>query len=79
VEVLQEALRGSRILPEETQAKYGLTPKTHFILVDLMDNHDPVLEGMAKKRIQYYKEQGWKVYTVDSVDQIDWHQNKTTL
>ena len=79
VEVLQEALRGSRILPEETRAKYGLTPKTHFMLVDLMDNHDPVLEGMAKKRIQYYKEQGWKVHTVDSVDQIDWFQDKTNL
>jgi superfamily II DNA or RNA helicase len=77
VEVLQEALRGSRILPEETRAKYNLTNKTHFILIDLMDNHDDVLHGMAKKRIQYYKEQGWTVHIVDAIDQIDWLQQNT--
>jgi len=74
VEVLQEALRGSRILPAETREKYNLTEKTHFILVDFMDNHDSVLHGMAKKRTQYYKEQGWHVHVVDSITQVDWYQ-----
>ena len=74
VEVLQEALRGSRILTEEQRNKFNLSEKTHFILIDLMDNHDEVLNGMAKKRIQYYREQGWKIHTVDSVSEIDWHQ-----
>jgi superfamily II DNA or RNA helicase len=73
VEVLQEALRGSRILTQEQKEKFGLTDKTHFVLVDFMDNHDPVLNGMAKKRIQYYKEQGWTIHEVDRVEQIDWH------
>jgi superfamily II DNA or RNA helicase len=77
VEVLQEALRGSRILSDEQREKYRLTEKTHFILVDMMDNHDDVLHGMAKKRIQYYKEQGWTVHIVDSVKQIDWLQKHT--
>jgi superfamily II DNA or RNA helicase len=77
VEVLQEALRGSRILPEEQRKKFNLTEKTHFILIDLMDNHDDVLHGMAKKRIQYYKEQGWAVHVVDSIKQIDWLQINT--
>jgi len=80
VEVLQEALRGSRILPDEQREKFGLTEKTHFILVDFMDNHDEVLMNMAKKRIGYYQEQGWEVHTVDTVEQIDWHQtNKKKL
>jgi superfamily II DNA or RNA helicase len=77
VEVLQEALRGSRILSDEQKEKFNLTEKTHFILIDMMDNHDDVLHGMAKKRIQYYKEQGWSVHIVDSIQQIDWHQTNT--
>ena len=72
VEVLQEAYRGSRILTEEQMKRFDLPPKTHFVLVDFMDNHDPVLEGMAKKRITYYEEQGWTVKTVDDPQQIDW-------
>jgi len=73
VEVLQEAYRGSRILTQEYMDLYSLPPKTHFVLVDFMDNHDAMLEGMAKKRIKYYEEQGWTVKIVDSPQQIDWN------
>ena len=79
VEVLQEALRGSRILPEEQREKFGLTPKTHFILVDFMDNHDSALESMAEKRIKYYKEQGWTVNIVEHPNEIDWLQLKPKI
>ena len=72
VEVLQEAYRGSRILTEEYMEKFNLPPKTHFVLVDFMDNHDATLEGMAKKRMKYYEEQGWTVRVVDSPNQITW-------
>ena len=72
VEVLQEAYRGSRILTEEYMKKFNLPPKTHFVLVDFMDNHDATLEGMAKKRMKYYEEQGWTVRVVDSPNQITW-------
>lgn len=72
VEVLQEAYRGSRILTPEYMTKYNLPPKTHFVLVDFMDNHDTALESMAKKRMKYYEEQGWTVKIVDSPAQIDW-------
>jgi superfamily II DNA or RNA helicase len=74
VEVLQEAYRASRILTQEQINKFKLSKKTHFVLVDFMDNHDPVLESMAKKRMSYYKEQGWKVSVVDSPEQIDWEK-----
>lgn len=73
VEVLQEAYRGSRILTEEYMRKFDLPAKTHFVLVDFMDNHDPTLEGMAKKRMKYYEEQGWTVKVVESPEEIDWH------
>jgi superfamily II DNA or RNA helicase len=73
VEVLQEAYRGSRILTEEKMQRYGLPAKTHFVLVDFMDNHDPTLEGMAKKRMKYYEEQGWSVKVVDNPQQIPWY------
>jgi len=72
VEVLQEAYRGSRILTDEQMKRFDLTPKTHFVLVDFMDNHDSTLEGMAKKRMKYYEEQGWTVKVVDNPQQIDW-------
>jgi superfamily II DNA or RNA helicase len=74
VEVLQEALRGSRILPEEQRQLYDLTPKTHFVLIDFMDNHDDALYGMAQKRIKYYEEQGWKINIVDEPKQINWNK-----
>jgi superfamily II DNA or RNA helicase len=76
VEVLQEAYRGSRILTEEQMKRFDLPPKTHFVLVDFMDNHDATLEGMAKKRIKYYEEQGWTVKIVDNPQQIDWYNHK---
>jgi superfamily II DNA or RNA helicase len=72
VEVLQEAYRGSRILTEEYMKRFNLPPKTHFVLVDFMDNHDPTLESMAKKRVKYYEEQGWTVKVVDRPEEIDW-------
>lgn len=72
VEVLQEAYRGSRILTEEQRDKFDLPEKTHFVLVDFQDNHDSSLEGMAKKRMKYYKEQGWKVTLVDTPEEISW-------
>lgn len=74
VEVLQEALRGSRILTEEQQRTYNLSAKTHFVLIDFMDNHDHALNGMAKKRIKYYEEQGWKINIVDHPNQINWNR-----
>lgn len=76
VEVLQEAYRGSRILTSEQKEKFNLPDKTHFVLVDFMDNHDPTLEGMAKKRMKYYEEQGWTVRTVDLPEDITWEKCK---
>jgi superfamily II DNA or RNA helicase len=78
VEVLQEAYRGSRIITDEQMAQFGLQPKTHFVVVDFMDNHDPTLEGMAKKRIKYYEEQGWAVKIVDKPEEITWYSHPTT-
>jgi superfamily II DNA or RNA helicase len=72
VEVLQEAYRGSRILTNEQREKFDLPEKTHFVLVDFMDNHDPTLESMAKKRMKYYEEQGWTVKEVTHPEEIDW-------
>lgn len=76
VEVLQEAYRGSRILTEEQREKFGLPEKTHFVLVDFMDNHDSTLEAMAKKRMKYYEEQGWTIRIVDRPEEITWSKQK---
>jgi superfamily II DNA or RNA helicase len=76
VEVLQEAYRGSRILTPEQREKFGLSEKTHFVLVDFMDNHDATLEGMAKKRMKYYEEQGWTIQVVDRPEDITWSRQK---
>lgn len=73
VEILQEAYRGSRILTEEQRKKFDLSEKTHFVLIDFLDNHDSTLEAMAKKRMKYYEEQGWTVKTVNSPKEIDWY------
>lgn len=74
IEIIQEALRGSRVLPEERQKELGIsTPKTHFVIIDFLDNHDERLHGMALKRKKYYEEQGWAVVEVDSVKDIDWN------
>lgn len=82
VEVIQEALRGSRVLRQDYKEKLGITEdKTHFVLIDFLDNHSGSLEGMAEKRMQYYEEQGWEVRKIESPDQIDWKyfpQNKTS-
>lgn len=72
VEVLQEAYRGSRILPLHRQVELGVEPKTHFVLIDFLDQHDQQLESMSLKRMEIYKKQGWAIKTVDSVDDIDW-------
>jgi len=76
IELLQEALRGSRTLPEERRAELAVSPKTHFVLIDFQDNHDDVLARMADKREGIYKAQGWKVRRIQSVDQIDWNNEK---
>lgn len=73
VEVLQEAFRGSRTLTEEYKKKLNISEdKTHFILVDFLDEHDDMLHNMALKRMEYYKEQGWEVREVNSVKDINW-------
>jgi superfamily II DNA or RNA helicase len=63
VEILQEAYRGARLAPG----------KTHFVLVDFMDSHDPTLENMSLKRMSIYKKQGWKVKEVDDLAEIEWN------
>jgi superfamily II DNA or RNA helicase len=77
IEVIQEALRGSRTLPEKRRLELGIKEeKTHFVLIDFLDNHDERLAGMANKRMAYYKEQGWVIRQVDSVEEIDWYNYK---
>jgi superfamily II DNA or RNA helicase len=71
VELLQEAYRGSRIMTEATQAKLGVSPKTHFVLIDFDDQHDNILANMSKARRKIYAEQGWTIRDVKSVDEID--------
>ena len=61
-ELLQEAYRGARTAPG----------KTHMILLDFEDNHDPTLENMAIKRVGIYEKQGWQVIHVDDPKDIDW-------
>ena len=72
VEVLQEALRGSRILTEEQRNKFGLQEKTHFVLIDFWDDHDEALNTMAKRRVEYYREQGWTIRSINDVSEIVW-------
>lgn len=72
IELLQEAYRGSRILPDHLKEKFGVEDKTHFVLIDFIDVHDQTLENMSLKRIDIYKKQGWKVVTVDNINEIDW-------
>lgn len=77
IEVIQEALRGSRTLPAELMEKLNIKePKTHFVLIDFLDNHDERLERMAQTRMAHYKSQGWKIKIVDAVDDIDWNDYK---
>lgn len=73
IEVIQEALRGSRTLPEARMKELGIEePKTHFVLIDFLDNHDDKLANLAQKRMVHYREQGWKIKVVDSIEEIDW-------
>lgn len=73
IEVIQEALRGSRTLSEDRRKSLGVEEKTHFVLIDFLDNHDATLAGMAQKRMGYYKKQGWDVRIVNKPEEIDWH------
>lgn len=72
VELLQEAYRGSRILPANLQAELEATPKTHAVLIDFLDSHEPALESMSRKRMEIYESQGWTIREVDAPEQIDW-------
>lgn len=77
IEVIQEALRGSRTLPEELKTRLGIKEdKTHFVVVDFLDNHDERLARMAQTRMEHYKSQGWKIKVVESVDELDWYDYK---
>lgn len=78
VEVLQEALRGSRILTEERREELGLPEKTHFVVIDFLDNHDERLTALSNKRRAYYKEQGWVIRDVNSIEEIDWNYYETS-
>lgn len=73
VELLQEAFRGSRTLKESDREILNVTPKTHCILIDFMDQHDEQLENMSIKRKEIYASQGWKIKVVDKVEDIDWY------
>ncbi len=79
IEVLQEAYRGSRILTEENRIKLGVDEKTHFVLIDLWDQHDEVLLRMSEKRRDFYKSQGWEINIVDCVEQIKWFPKQEEL
>lgn len=79
VEVLQEALRGSRTLSEERQKELNVDKKTHFVLIDFLDNHHQKLQSMAKSRMALYKEQGWKIKVVDKIEDIDWYDYQQSL
>lgn len=73
IEVIQEALRGSRVLKPERKEELGIEEdKTHFVLIDFLDNHSETLQRMAEQRIAYYEEQGWEVRRIESPEQIDW-------
>lgn len=80
IEVIQEALRGSRILTDEDKERLDIKEdKTHFVLIDFLDNHDDRLNDLAMKRMDHYRQQGWKVKVVDAVNQIDWNDYQPTL
>jgi superfamily II DNA or RNA helicase len=72
VEVLQEAYRCSRTLPEAVRTEMGVSEKTHFVLIDFLDSHDQALEGMSYKRMAAYREQGWHVQIVKDIKSINW-------
>jgi superfamily II DNA or RNA helicase len=73
IEILQEAYRGSRTLPDYLREELDVPEKTHFVLIDFIDTHDTVLENMSYKRMDIYKKQGWVIKEVESLNEIDWH------
>lgn len=73
IEIIQEALRGSRILTEYDRNRFDVGEKTHFVLIDILDTHDPTLENMAYKRMEIYRKQGWKIKVVKEPKEIDWY------
>jgi len=79
IEVIQEALRGSRTLSAARQQELGVDEKTHFVLIDFLDNHDDTLAAMAQKRMAYYRKQGWQINIVKRPEEIDWKKYKTEL
>lgn len=79
IEVIQEALRGSRTLGPTRQAELGVEDKTHFVLIDFLDEHDPRLHNMARARQKMYEEQKWEVRIVDKVEDIDWYNYENKL
>ena len=72
VEILQEAYRISRTLSEHTRLELGAEKKTHGVLIDFEDNHDPALHSMAQKRKEMYAKQGWKIHCIDDPKEIVW-------
>jgi len=73
IEVLQEALRGSRVLTEDRRLALNVPPKHHFNVIDFWDEHDEALLNMSEKRKEHYLSQGWKVVIVNKVQDIDWN------
>lgn len=73
IEIMQEALRGSRILSEHDRNRFDVSEKTHFVLIDILDTHDSTLENMSYKRMETYRKQGWKIKIVKEPKDIDWY------
>ncbi|CAK0746667.1 conserved hypothetical protein [Gammaproteobacteria bacterium] len=72
VEILQEALRGSRTLPERLRQELGVDEKKFMVLIDILDQHNSTLENMSLSRMDTYRKQGWSIKVVDKVEDIDW-------
>jgi superfamily II DNA or RNA helicase len=79
IEVLQEAFRGARLLPEALQEELRAEDKTHMVLIDFLDQHDPALENMSYKRMEIYRKQGWEIHEVDTPEEIDWERFLPTI
>lgn len=73
VAITQEAGRGCRVLPDALRNSLGVSEKTHFVLVDVYDDHDETLENMSLKRKNIYEKMGFKTFVVDHPNQIDWN------
>lgn len=73
IEILQEAYRASRILPENSRERLDVSAKTHAVVIDFLDSHDSTLEGMSNKRMEIYRKEGWKIKIVNEPKEIDWN------